>query len=110
MFKESFLRICCRISAFQKRRVPVLQYFIDWLAKPRIVKIRIPFLKSTYEKIEILREEYARKYRDEEKTQTVSIPYFLRASKKIDEIIKNNKIDFEYKKYCREKAEIERCE
>lgn len=107
MFKKNLLKnICSR--GFQKRRISVLQSFIDWLTMPRILRIRIPFLKSTYEKIAILREEYARRYKEEEKTQMVSVPYFLRASKKIDEIIQNNQVDFEYKKYCRKKAEEER--
>lgn len=83
----------------------ILQKFINWLAKPRIVRIKIPFLKSSYEKIDILREKYMRQYKAEEMSaKTVTIPYFLRASQKITAIIKNNQIDFEYKKYCREQV------
>ncbi len=85
------------------------QGFIDWLARPRIICVKVPFAKSTYEKINILQEHYSKKYRAEElKSNTAEIPYFLRAGHKISEIIQNNEIHSEYKKYCKEKAK-ERC-
>ncbi len=87
-----------------------IQIFVDWLAKPRIISIKVPFMKSTYEKISFLREYYAQKYRAEEmKTKVIEIPYFLRTNNKLNEIIQNNEIDFEYKKCYLEKTKKERC-
>ena len=72
----------------------------------KIKDIISDFLISKNEKIYIIKDILVKIYRDYEQTTGVSdIPYFEKAEKRIDKIIKDNKVNYYYNKLKRFKKD-----
>lgn len=97
-------------KGFITKTKQIITKFVNSITESEIIK-RIPFIKTQQEKIEILRKYYNRDFRNEDIKNNfpLDIPYFVRADIKLNEIIKENKVNIEYKRLCSNKKLMRCC-